>query len=257
MKTEKLHNEKRMKEEINELKEKLYTCQIQSRSSESELRHVLTLKEDQIRANEKTTKELQSYMNHKDKMVKDMQQEISTLNSRPLTNLSHMMEPINYVEDDSLTLKECLKQQNSQISDYEKKIRWLEHENKRLEYRTARLETLEEEKMSLKSRLDLLEDMRNKLLKTEAELIQLNKEKASWMSYFQDKEYDSPVALSRALVTQQQEYALLLEKHGSLTTQLHKAETQIEEAYTKVRLCKMMTLFVLLCFEELQMGTHA
>jgi mitotic spindle assembly checkpoint protein MAD1 len=235
-KSDGIKSEQRMFQEIGMLKEELHNSQTALRLSESEFKHQLTLKDDTIRTQENLVTQFRSELEVKNAQIKDIRQEAESLKTKFSAVSTLSMERTVYDKDDISILEKCLSERNSQISEYERKIRILENENRRLEDRVARLGILEEEKVSLQSKLDMFEDTRGRLLSMESELIQLRREKASWRSFLKDGDYDSPGSLSRALAMQRQEYTLLADKNGELVAELRRAQMQTQEAYSKVPL---------------------
>ena len=233
-KTDGIKNEQRMLQEIGKLKEELYNSQTALRLSGSEFKHHLDLKDDTMRTQENLVMQLRSELEAKNAQIKEIQWEAESLKTKLSTVSAPSVERITYDKDDISILEKCLSERNSQISEYERKIRMIESENRRLEERVTRLGILEEEKISLQSKLEIFENTRDRLLSTESELAQLRKEKASWLSFLKDGDYDSPSSLSRALAMQRQECTLLADKNGELAAELSRSQMQVQGAYSKV-----------------------
>ncbi|KAG5519853.1 hypothetical protein PMAC_000128 [Pneumocystis sp. 'macacae'] len=116
-----------------------------------------------------------------------------------------------------------LSEQLSYIKTLEKKNLQQTQELKQLRETHKSIQILQEEKTNLEFQLKLMDDLRQRLGESEIECTILKREKAAWVAYLNDddqRDFDSPKALSIALAQQRIENAALTEKYSVLETEL-------------------------------------
>ncbi|CCJ29515.1 unnamed protein product [Pneumocystis jirovecii] len=116
-----------------------------------------------------------------------------------------------------------LSEQLSYIKSLEKKNLQQAQELKQHRETHKSIQILQEEKTNLEFQLKLMDDLRQRLGESEIECTILKREKAAWVAYLNDddqRDFDSPKALSVALAQQRIENAALTEKYNILETEL-------------------------------------
>ncbi|THG98156.1 hypothetical protein EW026_g3974 [Hermanssonia centrifuga] len=98
-----------------------------------------------------------------------------------------------------------------------------------LKQRDANLEVLKEQKRDLKRKVQGVDELREKLVKLEAELAAARKERQDWGSRSSGPG-QTPVSVTQSLTSLRLTYARLLEEHGSNIALLRRREVELADA---------------------------
>ncbi|KAF8637851.1 hypothetical protein AX17_002477 [Amanita inopinata Kibby_2008] len=144
---------------------------------------------------------------------------------------------------DMAVVRDELHRQASYLRSLEKDNVKLTREVTLLREHHASLEVLREEKRGLEHKVRTLDEMRNKVVRLEAEVEAARKEREAWaLSHPQEQNRSSSstgsisapsVAVTQSLATLRLEHAALLESHGSTTALLRSREAEIATMRTE------------------------
>ena len=133
--------------------------------------------------------------------------------------------------DDLATVKRELSEQISHMRKLERTNRKQSIELRYLRQAHKAVEIAEEEKKALEIRVQSMEDLRRELDEVQLQRRMLEDERSSWVTYLEGDnsvEFDSPVAVARALAHERLENASLVESLGAVQPELSEKEALIE-----------------------------
>ncbi|GJE94153.1 mitotic arrest deficient-domain-containing protein [Phanerochaete sordida] len=133
------------------------------------------------------------------------------------------------VEDESWTVvREELHRQADHVRKIEAENAKMSSELTTLKQRHANIEVLKEQKRDLERKVRATEELREKVVKLEAELDAARKEREEWASMSAEPS-KTPVSVTQSLTNLRLTYARLLEEHGSNVALLRQREAELKE----------------------------
>ncbi|QSL65195.1 hypothetical protein MERGE_002502 [Pneumocystis wakefieldiae] len=178
---------------------------------------------------EKVVEGLKDELRSKNTLINQKQQLLIEANEL-IDNLQKKKRSSEIETNDSNDIKILnreLFEQLSYIKSLEKKNFRQSKELKQLRESHKSIQMLQEEKKDLEFQLKLMDDLRQRLGESEMECAILKREKAAWAVYLNDddqRDFDSPKALSLTLAQQRIENAALTEKYSILETALKEKD---------------------------------
>ncbi|KAK2462381.1 hypothetical protein APHAL10511_005687 [Amanita phalloides] len=178
--------------------------------------------------------------------------------------------PLNEEEArDMAVVRDELHRQAAYLHSLEKEKAKLTRDVTNLRESSSSLEVLREEKRGFERKLRTMDELRNKVVKLEAEVEAARKEKEAWASSHPQELSSStssapPVTLTQQLATLRLEHAALLESHGSTAPLLRSREAELAAARVQSeKLSKTVvsleehirTLDQKICRRETRLGT--
>ncbi|KTW28919.1 hypothetical protein T552_01547 [Pneumocystis carinii B80] len=178
---------------------------------------------------EKVVEGLKDELRSKNTLINQKQQSLLEANEL-IDNLQKRKRSLEVETNDSNEIKVLnreLIEQLSYIKSLEKKNFQQSKELKQLKESHKSIQILQEEKKDLEFQLKLMDDLRQRLGESEIERAILKREKAAWVAYLDDddqRDFDSPKALSLTLAQQRIENAALTEKYSILEMELKEKD---------------------------------
>ncbi|KAI0776999.1 mitotic checkpoint protein-domain-containing protein [Trametes elegans] len=138
-------------------------------------------------------------------------------------------------EEDWAVVRQELHRQDQYMRELERANAKMTTELNTLRERHISLEVLKEQKRELERKVQGTEELREKVVKLEAELDAARKEREEWASSATEPTMPSntPVSVTQSLSTLRLAHARLLEEHGSTVALLRHREQELEESQAR------------------------
>ncbi|TAQ89979.1 hypothetical protein B7494_g1727 [Chlorociboria aeruginascens] len=219
---------------------------------EEELDDMKIEREETIRIIERKSKELEARNETLQRTAEELQRDSDkreTLLQEANQQLSEKITAYGALESEVLrlkaqagdvdtlgVLKRELTEQVNHIRTLEAMTREQAAELKHFKRLHKSIEVVEEEKRSLQRKVDNMEGLQNELGEAKIQRQRLEDERLAWTAYLQNQtgadgqlEFDSPEALTRALVEERIQTATLVERIGVLESEKLENDTTIQE----------------------------